>query len=198
MDTNQLFKNTKDSFEKTLDWFKKEVLIIRGGRVSIELIDGILVEYYGEKITLREVASLSLLDARTISIEPWDKSSIPNIEKALQASNLGGSVRNEGEKIFFSLPMQSAEDKEKMIKLVRQKMEKAKVALRQTREESWKKIQEMERKGEIPEDEKCSRLRWSSAGTTSILRSQSDWTVGGTASTSTEPAQKPYAGSRSG
>ena len=154
MDTNQLFKNTKDSFEKTLDWFKKEVLIIRGGRVSIELIDGILVEYYGEKITLREVASLSLLDARTISIEPWDKSSIPNIEKALQASNLGGSVRNEGEKIFFSLPMQSAEDKEKMIKLVRQKMEKAKVALRQTREESWKKIQEMERKGEIPEDEK--------------------------------------------
>ncbi len=154
MDINQLLKETKESFEKTLQWFKKEISVIRGGRVSIELIEGVMVEYYGQKITLREVASLSLLDSKTISVEPWDKTSVPNIEKALLASNLGGSVRNEGDKIFFSLPMQSSEDKEKMIKLLKQKMEKAKISLRQKREDVWKKIQEMERNGEIPEDEK--------------------------------------------
>ncbi|HOK35439.1 MAG TPA: ribosome-recycling factor [Candidatus Pacearchaeota archaeon] len=154
MSIDSLFKETKNSFQKTLDWFKKEISAVRGNRVSIDLIDGILLDYYGEKISLKEIASLSLVDSRTISIEPWDKSVISNIEKALQESNLGGNVKDDGGKVFFTFSIQTTEDKEKMIKILRQKMEKAKVALRRTRDEVWKEIQEMERKGEIPEDEK--------------------------------------------
>jgi ribosome recycling factor len=154
MSIDSLFKETKNSFQKSLDWFQKETSSIRGGRVTIELIDEVLVEYYEQKLKLKEIASLSLVNNRTISVEPWDKSSISNIEKALLNSELGGSIRNDGQRVFFSFPMQSSEDKEKMTKILKQKMEKAKVSLRQVRDEAWKKIQEMERKGEISEDEK--------------------------------------------
>jgi len=154
MGTDNLLKETQESFQKTFDWFKKEISAVRGGRVTIDLIDDLLLDYYDQKISLKEIASLSLFGPQTISIEPWDKSVIPNIEKAIRMSGLGGNVQNDGKRILFSLPTQTSEDKEKMIKLLKQKMEKAKVSLRQTRDEIWKKIQEMEREGEISEDEK--------------------------------------------
>ncbi len=154
MTIDSLLKETRNSFQKVLDWFKKEISTIRGGRVTIDLIDDLSLDYYGQKITLKEIASLSLADARTIAIEPWDKSVIPNIEKAIRESGLGGNLQNDGKRILFSLPIQTSEDKEKMVKILKQKMEKAKIALRQKRDETWKTIQEMEREGEISEDEK--------------------------------------------
>ena len=147
----------KDSFQKTLDWFLREISSLRGSRITIDLIEDIKVEYYGSKIFLKEIASLSLIDPRTISVESWDKSSVPNIEKSLYESGLGGSIKNEGNRVLFSFPALIAEDKEKLRKLLKQKMEKAKVSLRQARDEAWREIQEAERTSKISEDEKFNK-----------------------------------------
>lgn len=149
-----LLKETEEDFNKTLDWFKKEISGLRGSRISIELFDNIKVDCYQSLMSLKEVASLSLVDARTVSIEPWDKSLIPNIEKCLNNIGVQGNIQNDGKRILFSFPVASQEDKEKIVKLLKQKLEQAKESLRRARDERWSKIQEMERKGEIPEDEK--------------------------------------------
>lgn len=155
-DIKVLFQKTRETFQKTLDWFTKEISSFRGSRLTIDLVSNIFVEYHSSKISLKEIASLSFIDSRNISIEPWDKSALLNIERALLQSSLG-SVRTEQNRILFIIPPLTQEDKEKFIKLLRQKMEKAKVSLRQAREKLWRKIQDMEREGEISEDEKFKK-----------------------------------------
>jgi len=150
----KLLKETEEDFNRTLEWFKKEISGLRGSRISIELFDNIKVDCYQSSMSLKEVASLSLIDARTVSIEPWDKSLMPNIEKCLNNMGMQGNMQNDGKRILFSIPISSQEDKEKIVKLLKQKLEQAKESLRRARDERWSKIQEMERKGEIPEDEK--------------------------------------------
>ena len=149
-----IYKKTEENFQKTIDWFKREVSGLRGSRISIELFENIKVNCYNSSMRLKEIASLSSLDSKTIAIEPWDKSLIPNIEKCLVSSNLGGSIKNEGKRVLFSMPLISQEEKEKVIKLLRQKIEEAKESLRRVRDEAWKKIQDLQREGEITEDEK--------------------------------------------
>jgi len=158
-DLDSLFKKTKDSFEKTLEWFKGEISSLRGSGINLALIGDIKVDYYNSKVSLKEIASLSLLDSQTISIEPWDKSSIPTIEKALYQSDLGGGVKKEGTRILFTFPALTQEDKEKIIKILKQKTERAKISFRRSRDETWKKIQQMAREGEISEDEKFKRKK---------------------------------------
>ena len=152
-----LLQEAKGSFQKTFNWFLREISTLRGSRITTGLIEDIKVDYYNSKTSLKEIASLSLIDSRTISIEPWDKSSIPNIEKALYGSDVGGNVKSEKNRILFSLPIFTGEDREKIVKILKQKMEKAKIGLRQTRDEVWSKIQEMERNSEISEDEKYKK-----------------------------------------
>jgi ribosome recycling factor len=155
---NENLKNIKNEiksdFERTNEWFKKEISALHGSRLSIELLDSIKIDCYNSKMSLKEVSTLSLVDAKTISIEPWDKSLLPSIEKCLSAAGLEGNIKNEGNKILFSMPVSSQEDREKIVKLLNKKLEQAKESLRHLRDEQWSKIQDMERKGEIPEDEK--------------------------------------------
>jgi ribosome recycling factor len=149
-----LLKELKEEFQKTEDWFKRETMALRGSRLSIEIFDNIKVDCYNNKMSLKEVATLSLVDSRTISIEPWDKSLIPSIEKCLSQVEIQGSLKNDGKRLLFSIPVIAQEDREKIVKILKQKMEQARQTLRRIRDEYWSKIQEMERKGEIPEDEK--------------------------------------------
>lgn len=149
-----ILKSIKETFQKTLDWFSKEILAFRGSRLSLDLIANISVEYYDSKLSLKEIASLAFSDSNSISIEPWDKSSIKNIEKAIFNSGLGGNIKSEEGRVLFSFPPFTQEDREKMVKLLNQKAEKARKSLRQIREKAWHNLQEMERKGEISEDEK--------------------------------------------
>ena len=152
-----LFTNTEGAFQRTINWFSREISSMRGSRITASLIEDIKVDYYNSKTALKEIASLSSIDSRTLSIEPWDKSSIPNIEKALYDSDAGGNVKSEKNRILFSLPSFTGEDREKIIKILKQKTEKAKISLRQVRDEAWSNVQEMERKGEISEDEKYKK-----------------------------------------
>ncbi len=150
----KLLKEVKEEFKKTENWFKKETMTLRGSRLSIEMFDGIRVDCYNSKMSLKEVATLSLVDSRTISIEPWDKSLVPTIEKCLSQTELKGNILNDGKRILFSIPVISHEDREKIVKILKQKKEQAKQSLRRIRDEYWSQIQEIQRKGEIPEDDK--------------------------------------------
>jgi len=149
-----LLRDTKETFQKTLDWFSKEVLAFRGSRISLDLLYNISIEYYNSKLSLKEIASLAFFDSNTISIEPWDKSSIRNIEDALRNSGLGGSIKSEEGRVLFSFPPFTQEDRENMIKLLNQKSERARIGLRQARDKIWHILQEMEKKREVSEDEK--------------------------------------------
>lgn len=149
-----LLKEIKNEFQKTVDWFKKEIMSLRGSRLSIEMFDDIKIDCYDSKMSLKEIATLSLVDSRTVSIEPWDKSLIPNIEKCLTNIEIKGNIKNEGKRIIFNIPVIAQEDRENVVKILKQKMEQARQSLRRIRDEYWSKIQEMERKGEIPKDDK--------------------------------------------
>ena len=107
MDTKKIFDETEEEFKKTTSWFKNEISGLRGSRISIELFDSLKVNCYESTMPLKEIATLSLIDSKTVSIEPWDKSLSPAIEKCLTSSGLEGNIKNEGKRILFSMPIAS-------------------------------------------------------------------------------------------
>lgn len=150
----EILDKAKKEYQKTIDWFSKELLAFHGSRASIKLLENIKVECYGSQLSLKEVASLSLLDSRTVSIEPWDRNILSDIEKALHKAEIKGNVKTEKERVLFTFPALTAEDKEKILKVLRQLKERARESLRRNRDEAWSEIQEKQKEGELSEDEK--------------------------------------------
>lgn len=149
-----IFSRLKEEMGKSLAWFLREMISIRGGRITPALVSNLKVECYGQESFLKEIASLSLGGPRAIIIEPWDKTLLNAIEKSLYRANLGGSVRAEGGKIFFGFQSLTQEEREKILKIVNEKAEGAKRGLRKARDEAWRKIQKLQRDKAISEDEK--------------------------------------------
>lgn len=148
------FTALKKQIEETKEHLVREYAGIRSGRAAPALLDGVSVESYGSKMTLAQVASITVEDARTIRVAPWDASQIKAIEKAVTDANLGVSTGSDdkGVRVFF--PELTSERREQMIKLMRQKLEDARVALRRARDEVWNDIQKKEKASELSEDEK--------------------------------------------
>lgn len=140
--------------EKTKNWFKNEVSALRTGRANPALVENIRIDSYGTPTLLSHLASIRLLDAKTLVIEPWDKTAIQNIAKAISVSALGIQPIADKNTIRISLPELSQERRQALEKILRQKLEEAKIAVRKDRDEVWHKIQEKERAKEISEDEK--------------------------------------------
>lgn len=143
--------------EKSLQievWLTKELANIRTGRATPIILDSIFVEAYGSKMSLKEVANIILEDVRSIRIEPWDASLSKAIEKAITVSNLGLSTVpfEKGVRIIF--PELTSERREQLAKVVKQKLEEARVSLRSLREKIWNDIQEKEKEGGMGEDDK--------------------------------------------
>ena len=135
------------------EWLTRELASIRTGRASPALLDGISVENYGAMVKINHVAALSIEDARTIRISPWDKTTFKAIESAIQAANLGVSVISDTTGLRVSFPELSAERRIMMKKLVREKLEQARVSLRKGREALLRAIEEKKKGGDIGEDE---------------------------------------------
>ena len=150
----QILDSFKKELEKSFSWFKKEIQKIKGSKVSPEIIEDIKVKCYGGEYKLKEIASISIVDSRTLSVEPWDKSILKEIEKSLWQANLGAKITPQKDKIFFAMPLTTEEDKKNLLRLLAQIMEKAKKAMRYQRNELLSKIEDMEKNGEISEDEK--------------------------------------------
>ena len=148
------FTKLKNKIKETEDWMKKEYTAIRTGMASPQLLDGIQVESYGQRMPLNQVGSVSVADAKSLLVTPWDASQVKAVEKAITVADLGVSLKTDekGVRVFF--PELTSERRELLMKLAKEKQEQAKITLRGVRDEVVKDIDAKEKEGGMGEDEK--------------------------------------------
>lgn len=132
--------------------FEKELTSIRTGRASTKLIEEVKVECYGQQMMLRDVATLGAPDARLLTVQPWDKNLIADVEKALMQSDIGITPVNDGETIRLQLPQMSTSRRDELIKLLGKKTEECKVGVRAIRKEAQNQLKAAEKDSAISED----------------------------------------------
>ncbi len=155
MASQTLWNNIEEKMQKTADGLKKELATIRTGRATPTLIEHIKVEYAGVPTPLNQLASISapVAEARLLIIQPWDKSSIRNIEKAILTSDLGLNPVSDGNVIRINIPPLSEERRQELIKVVRRRVEERRVAIRNLRHEAMEELKELEKNKDISQDE---------------------------------------------
>ncbi len=145
-------EDAKDTMERAIKHLTIELAKIRAGKASPSMLDGIQVEYYGVMSPLNNVASITTPDARTITIKPFEKKMIGEIEKAIRNSNVGLAPNNDGENIRLSIPMLTEERRRDLVKRVKQEIETAKVNIRNIRQSTNGDIRKLTKEG-VSEDE---------------------------------------------
>ncbi|MEK7646943.1 MAG: ribosome recycling factor [Patescibacteria group bacterium] len=148
------FLNFEQEIKKAVEWFTHEIMSLRTGRANPALVEDLEIESYGSKMPLKHMAAISVEDARTLSIKPWDKSNIQPIESAVRSSNLGIQPIVDKDIVRIILPELTAERRTTLKKMLKEKLEQAKVSARRARDDAWNDIQEKEREGGISEDDK--------------------------------------------
>jgi len=138
--------------EKPIKHFEKELIAIRTGRASTSLVESIKVECYDQLMPLKDIATLAAPDARLITIQPWDKSVIPNVEKAIFSSDLGMTPVNDGTLIRLQLPQMSAARREELVKVLSKKTEECRVGVRTIRKDFHNEVRDAEKKHIVSED----------------------------------------------
>ena len=138
---------------KSIESLKQDLMKIRTGRAHTSLLDSITVEYYGAETPLNQVANVSVLDSRTLSVQVWEKQMIPVVEKAIMTSDLGLNPATSSDLIRIPLPPLTEETRKSLIKVVRGEGENAKVAIRNIRRDANSSLKELEKEKEISEDE---------------------------------------------
>lgn len=151
---NQYLQKKEGEFRKALDFFKEDIGSLRTGRANPAMLEKAQVEAYGAKSPLNSLASITVADARGLLVSPWDKSILKEIEKGISAAQLGFAVVNEGDRLRLTLPLMIEEDRRNLVKQLNEKMEKARIALRQIRDEVKEAIEEGEKNKEIGEDDR--------------------------------------------
>lgn len=149
----EIQNNARGKMEQSIASFKTNLSKIRTGRASPALLDTIHVEYYGSMVPLSQVANVSLLDARTISVQPWEKNMSAKVEKAIRESDLGLNPASLGDLIRVPMPPMSEERRKEMTKLARSEGEAAKVAVRNLRRDANDAVKKMVKDKEATEDE---------------------------------------------
>lgn len=150
---SQITKDAEVRMAKSVESLKGELQKIRAGRAHTSLLDQIMVNSYGSEMPLNQVASVSVLDARTLSIAPWDKSLIKDIEKAIMSSDLGLNPASTGELIRVPLPPLTEERRKELVKHVKEEGENARIALRNIRRDANNAAKDLLKNKEISEDE---------------------------------------------
>lgn len=148
------FSNFKTELNKVADFLSKEYSQLNIGRASPMVLDGVFVESYGTRSPLKNVASVSIEDPKTLRIAPWDKGQIKEIEKAITTENLGLSVATDDMGIRVIFPQLTTETRQALVKVLKEKLEEQRIAVRKERERVWEEIQESEKDGKMTEDEK--------------------------------------------
>lgn len=145
-------------FQKSIDHLKTEISTLRTGRAHPALLDAVMVEAYDTKQSLSGLASINSPDARTLIVEPWDKSILKNIEKGIQEANLNLNPVVQGLQIRISLPAMTEENRKGLVKILGEKLEQARKGVRNVRDAAKMDILKAEKDGEISEDEKYKLL----------------------------------------
>ena len=139
--------------DKTIDILKKDLASIRTGRASIAVFDGIMVDYFGTPTPLNHVATLSVPESRLITIQPWDPKTIPDIERAIQKSDLGLNPNNDGKMIRIAVPQLTEERRKEIVKHVYKRGEESKISLRNIRRDGNEEMKKIEKEKHMSEDE---------------------------------------------
>jgi ribosome recycling factor len=150
----QIVSNAKPKMEKGFERFKEEINKLRTGRANSAIVENLSVEYYGAKTPLKQMASINVPEPRLIVVQPWDKDSLVNIEKAINEAQLGFNPVNDGQVIRLAIPPLNEERRTELVKTLGKYAEYAKVEVRKAREVAWDEIQDMVKDGKLAEDDK--------------------------------------------
>lgn len=149
----ELKKTAEHKMQKSVEALKHDLAKVRTGRAHTGLLDHVMVDYYGSPMPINQVANITLIDARTIGVQPWEKPMIAKVEKAIRDSDLGLNPATQGDLLRVPMPMLTEERRRDLTKVVRHEGENAKVAIRNLRRDAIAHLKESLKKHEIPEDE---------------------------------------------
>lgn len=150
--TNKFETALKNEMQKHLDFFDKELKKLRTGRAHTSLVEEVIVQAYGNPMKLRDMASITVPDAQSLVVQPWDQGNIAAIEGALQEASLGLSIQNDGSMLRLRLPPMTSDQRENLVKTVLKKLEESKVALRNVRKDYNNWIRDLEKGKAVSED----------------------------------------------
>ena len=152
----ELIKNTEERMTKSLSALEREYNAVRAGRANVSVLDRVTVDYYGAPTPIQQMAAVSVPEARTLVIQPWDASTLKDIEKAILTSEIGINPQNDGRVIRLNFPPLTEERRKEIVKDVRKKAEDAKVSLRNLRRDALDKLKGLKKSNQITEDDESN------------------------------------------
>ncbi len=158
MAAKEILHNAEEKMKKTIEAVTREFAEIRTGRASPAMVEGLHIDYYGTLTMLKQLASISVPDAHLLTIQPWDISAIPEIEKAIMKSNLGINPSNDGKVIRLSVPQLSKERRQELAKVVHKMSEEGRISLRTVRRDAKEHLEKVEKDKVISEDDKFKSI----------------------------------------
>ncbi len=156
---DQILDSHKKEFDQAVDHLKDELITLRVGRANPIMVENIPVEAYGARTPLKQIASITVPSARLIVIQPWDKSTIKEVEKAIIKADIGINPVNEGQQIRLVIPQLTEESRKELVKSVGERVEKSRVAIRQIRDKIKEEIIKKEKEKQISEDSRFTSLK---------------------------------------
>ena len=150
---DRVFEKTTDRMEKALDALEREFSEIRAGRANPNVLNNVVVEYYGTPTPLNQMAAVSVPEPRMLVIQPWDASTLKDIEKAINVAEIGINPQNDGKVIRLTFPQLTEEHRKALVKDVSKRGEEAKVAIRNVRRDSMDDLKKLKKDNEITEDD---------------------------------------------
>lgn len=150
---NEILKSSIEKLNKTLEFTREEMMQVRTGKATVNLLDSIKVDYYGSNMPIKQVATISSPEPRLLVIQPFDKSMFSVIEKAILASDLGLNPQNDGKVIRLPIPMLTSERREELVKVVKRIAEEGKISVRAIRRDANDHLKKSEKDGSVSEDD---------------------------------------------
>ncbi len=150
---DELFSELNSRMQKAIDGLARELATIRAGRATPALLDNIMVDYEGTPVPLQQLATMSIPEANLIIIQPWDRTLLRNIEKAILTANIGLNPANDGNVIRLIFPPLSEERRKELVRFISKKVEERRIVIRNIRRDGIEKLRELEKNKEISEDE---------------------------------------------
>jgi ribosome recycling factor len=146
-DTSTIIAGAEDHMKKAINHLEAELIKIRAGKANPQMLDGIVVDYYGSPMPINQVANISVMDARTLSIQPWEKNMLQPIERAIIGANIGVTPQNDGNLIRLFLPPLTEERRRELVKRCQAEGEHSKVAIRNIRRDAIEAIKKLQKNG---------------------------------------------------
>lgn len=149
-----VLNEARDRMQKSLEAFEQNVAAVRTGRANPAVLNRVQVDYYGTRMPLNQLATISSPDARTLVVTPFDKSAVQDIERAIRESDLGFNPNNQGDNVFISVPPLNDDRRRELVRSVKHMAEEARVAVRNVRRDANDELREMEKENELTEDDR--------------------------------------------